>query len=95
MLVEKDDDSFVAGSSNGPLTNGREGTPEESVGRLAPAPRRPMVFSQTTIHLLDRAIPGDATLDEKIKKILDSVRLSSRILLSSTTVWRGNFRTRL
>jgi hypothetical protein len=34
-----------------------------------------LLFSQTTVAMIDRAVPGTASLDEKVRKLVNTVSL--------------------
>lgn len=80
VLVEREGEETAATGAgiNGTLSagsssSGREGTPSGTGGGGA-TPRRALLFTQQTVQLLDKIVP-EGSLDEKIKKLIDSVRM--------------------
>jgi len=79
--VEKEvNEEEVAAASSG-LSNGVTDSPTASTSRLVnmalhrnlgePATEQ-LLFSQTTVAMIDRAVPGTASLDEKVRKLVNT-----------------------
>ncbi len=72
MVVERErEDAETAVVGNG-LANSHENSPESGSGGAQSNCRQVLLFSQHTVHLLERTARGDS-LDEKIKNLIDSV----------------------
>jgi hypothetical protein len=74
VLVEREngDDGVEMGSGSSSST----GTPNRSSSHAGPIRPQALLFSQQTVSLVDRAIPGSSSLDEKVKKLIDTVRFT-------------------
>uniref|UniRef100_A0A914W188 Leucine-rich repeat flightless-interacting protein 2 n=1 Tax=Plectus sambesii TaxID=2011161 RepID=A0A914W188_9BILA len=70
VLVERENGDDAADMGSGNSSNG--GTPNRSSSQAGPVRPQALLFSQQTIALVDRAVPGSSSLDEKVKKLIDT-----------------------